>query len=245
MPNLVLHCGARHVPRAEIERAATPPGSATWQPVAHHRLLHQVESKLAAGGLSVVSEAHALWGEGARYFGLLEVRNDEERDDYALVIGLRNSHDKTFPAAIALGNSVFCCDNLSFVGQVTIARRHTRFIERDLPRVVHTAVARLADLRGQQDERIANYKKTPLDDRTVHDLAVRAIDANVLPVTQLPAVLAEWRTPRFEEFAADGHTAWRLFNAFSETWKGSNLAALPKRCEALHGLLDLACGLAV
>jgi hypothetical protein len=49
----------------------------------------------------------------------------------------------------------------------------------------------------------------------------------------------------YPEFAADGHTAWRLFNAFSETWKGSNLAALPKRCEALHGLLDLACGLAV
>jgi hypothetical protein len=245
MPNLVLHCGARHVPRAEIELTATPPGSATWQPVAHHRLLHQVESTLAAGGLSVISQAHALWGEGARYFGLLEVRNDEAQNDYALVIGLRNSHDKTFPAAIALGNSVFCCDNLSFVGEVTIARRHTRFIERDLPRVVNTAVARLADLRRQQDGRIANYKKAPLDDRTVHDLAVRAIDANVLPVTKLPAVLAEWRTPRFEEFAADGHTAWRLFNAFSETWKGSSLAALPKRCEALHGLLDLACGLAV
>jgi hypothetical protein len=28
------------------------------------------------------------------------------------VIGLRNSHDKSFPAAIAMGSSVFCCDNL-------------------------------------------------------------------------------------------------------------------------------------
>jgi len=41
---------------------------------------------------------------------------------------------------------------------VTIARRHTRFIERDLPRVVHTAVGRLGDMRGQQDERIRTYK---------------------------------------------------------------------------------------
>jgi len=245
MPNLVLHCGARHVPRQDVESAATPPGSRTWQPIAHQSLLHQVESTLVASGLSIGDEAHALWPGGGRYFGLLEVRNGEAPDDYALVVGLRNSHDRTFPAAIALGNSVFCCDNLSFAGEVTIARRHTRFIERDLPRVVHTAVARLSDMRGQQDERIAAYKETKLDERTVHDLVVRAIDAGVLPVTQLPSVLAEWRKPRFEEFAADGPTVWRLYNSFSESWKGRNLAALPRRCGALNGLLDLACGLAV
>lgn len=145
MPNLVLHCGARHVMREDVERAATPAGSRTWQPVAHHQLLQQIESTLVAGGLSIVSEAHALWQDGLRYFGLLEVQHGATQEDYALVIGLRNSHDKTFPATIALGNSVFCCDNLSFAGEVTIARRHTRFIERDLPRVVNTAIARLSD----------------------------------------------------------------------------------------------------
>jgi hypothetical protein len=125
------------------------------------------------------------------------------------------------------------------------AGRHTRHIERDLPRVVHTAVGRLADLRGEQDQRITAYKATELEDRAVHDLVVRAIDAAVLPVTQLPNVLAEWRQPRHAEFSEDGKTAWRLLNAFSESWKGRNLAALPRRSQALHGLLDAACGLAV
>ena len=73
--------------------------------------------------------------------------------------------------------------------EVTIARRHTRFIERDLPRIVHTAVGRLADMRGQQDERIRTYKETELTDPAAHDLVIRAVDANVLPVTQVPAVL--------------------------------------------------------
>ena len=244
MLNLVLHCGARHVEREAVERAATPVGSATWVPVPHHRLLEQVESTLVADGMRVVSQAHALWQEGLRYFGLLEVQNGQAHDDYGLVIGLRNSHDKSFPAAIALGSSVFCCDNLAFSAEVTIARRHTRFIERDLPRVVHTAVGRLADMRGQQDQRIRTYQETELDDRTAHDLVIRAIDAQVLPVTQVPAVLEEWRTPKFAEFADNGRTAWRLFNAFSESWKGRNLAALPRRSQALHGLLDAACGLA-
>jgi hypothetical protein len=31
----------------------------------------------------------------------------------------------------------------------------------------------------------------------------------------------------------------------THVWKGRNLAALPRRSQALHGLLDSVCGLAV
>ena len=245
MANLVLHCGARHVQRREVEEAATPRASATWVPIAHYRLLEQVESTLCASGLKVVNQAHALWSDGLRYFGLLEVTNGELHDDYSLVIGLRNSHDKSFPAAIAMGSSVFCCDNLAFSAEVTIARRHTRYIERDLPRVVHTAVARLTDMRGEQDDRISKYKETELSDAAAHDLIIRAVDANALPVTQVPDALKEWRTPSHEEFTVDGKTVWRFHNAVTHVWKGRNLAALPRRSQALQGLLDGVCGPAV
>jgi hypothetical protein len=100
-------------------------------------------------------------------------------------------------------------------------------------------------MRGQQDERIATYKNTELTDAAAHDLVIRAIDASVLPVTQLAAVLDQWRTPAHPEFAADGKTVWRFHNALTHVWKGRNLAALPRRSQALHGLLDGVCGLAV
>ena len=85
----------------------TPFASQSWVPVPHHRLLEHVESTITAGGMRIINEAHALWNDGLRYFGLLEVANTETHADYGLVIGLRNSHDKTFPAAIALGSAVF------------------------------------------------------------------------------------------------------------------------------------------
>ena len=110
---------------------------------------------------------------------------------------------------------------------------------------MHTAVGRLADMRGQQDERIRTYKETELADPAAHDLLIRSVDAGVLPVTQVPAVLEEWRTPSHEQFSADGKTAWRFHNAMTHVWKGRNLAALPRRSQALHGLLDSVCGLAV
>jgi len=37
---------------------------------------------------------------------------------------------------------------------------------------------------------------------------------------------------------------WSLFNAFTESLKDGSLAELPKRTEALHGLLDSHVGLA-
>src|SRR5688500_9806548 len=114
MANLVLHCGARHVERHVVEEAPTPAASPTRVPIAHHRLLEHAEDALTASGMTVANEAHALWTDGLRYFGLLEVTNGRPPKDYGLVIGLRNSHDKSFPAAIAMGSSVFCCDNLAF-----------------------------------------------------------------------------------------------------------------------------------
>ena len=245
MLNLCLHSGAHEVPRERLAETPTPAGTRTWSPIPHSRLLDLVETTLGGHGLRVVNQSHALWGDGNRYFGLLEVQNGSAHDDYGLVVGLRNSHDKSFPAGLALGSGVFVCDNLSFGAEVTLARKHTRFIERDLPQVVHRAVARLTDMRGKQDRRIESYKETELDDRTAHDLIVRSLDSRVVPVTQVPAVLREWREPSHAEFAEGGKTAWRLFNAFTESLKGRNLAELPRRTQGLHGLLDAACGLAV
>ena len=70
----------------------------------------------------------------------------------------------------------------------------------------------------------------------------RLLPALVLVVIcYIPAVLHEWREPRHREFQE--RDVWSLFNSFTEALKDGNLAELPKRTEALHGLLDVAVGL--
>lgn len=82
-------------------------------PISHHRLLQQAESTLSGNGMFVVDDAHALTGEGNRYFALLEVRNGSTHSDYSLVVGLRNSHDMSFSAPLAIGHGTFvsCCSH--------------------------------------------------------------------------------------------------------------------------------------
>ena len=241
MSNLLMHCGGKHSSRDELSSISTPRKTKSWVPISHHRLVNLTEKTIEDNGFKIKNQAHGLWGNGDRYFGLFELTNGKKIDDYTLILGLRNSHDKTFPASLALGNQVLVCDNLSFFGEVVLSRRHTRFIERDLPSVVTQAVGCLSEMRVQQDERISIYKSCEITDAIAHDLMIKSVDSGVIPVTKLPAVIKEWRNPKHQEFKEINSSIWRLFNAFTESFKNRPLNTLPKRSQVLHGLLEKHC----
>lgn len=240
--NLCLHCGAATATRTEVESTSTPASTRTWQPIPHIEIVERVEAALRSNHLTVGKVAHSLSHGGSRYFGLLEVRDrNTPANDYAWVLGIRNSHDKTFPAGLVAGASVFVCDNLSFSGEVRVTRKHTRHIRRDLTALVQCAVGKLMGTWHHQAARISAYKRHRIGDAAVHDLLVRSVDVGVVPNRLVPDVLFEWRHPRHDDFAP--RTAWSLFNGYTEVLKG-NLAELPRRTERLHGLLDTEVGLA-
>jgi hypothetical protein len=72
-------------------------------------LIETVEDALRSTGLKIGNQVHSLSQEGARYFGLTEVHSPNDASDYAMVLGLRNSHDKTFPVGLVCGAAVFVC----------------------------------------------------------------------------------------------------------------------------------------
>lgn len=245
MPILHLdsHAGSHRVSRAVLGEVRTPDVTESWHPIPHAALVESVASALTRARLRVVGEAHGLACEGDRYFGLLQLDDGPDPKDYAPVIGLRNSHDKSFPAGLAVGSGVFVCDNLAFFGEVVFARKHTTGIDAALPGLIDAAVAHLAKVRRAQDAHIAAYKDTRLTDAQAHDLVIRSVDERVVPVTRIPSVLREWRTPRHDEFAQTKN-AWRLFNAYTEVLKGGSIFRRPRQTQALHAMLDEACGLA-
>lgn len=239
--NLCLHCGGHEATWDQVREAEMPEATDTYCPIAHHTFVETVVATLGGSGLRVVEQAHALWQDGKRYFGSYQLANGTDHDDYALVVGLRNSHDKSFPAGIACGSGVFVCDNLSFSGEVRIARRHTSRIMEDLPRLINTAVGRLGSLKVNQEKRIETYKASDITDLQAHDLLVRSVDAKALAITHVPAVLQEWREPSHEAFKP--RNAWSLFSAFTEDYKGLGADMNSRRSIALHGLFDQLCGL--
>jgi len=236
------HEAARALDRRTLISSRRP----RFHPIPHARLIEDVTKATKAAGLRVVDQAHALTKDGARYFGLLQVANGNNPDDFGIIYGLRNAHDYAFKASVALGERVFVCDNLSFSAEVVLGRMHTLNILRDLPGIVAQAVSRLGDARDAQVSRFDAYKAKSLDEVEINDLIIRSLDARAFPVTKIPSILREVREPSHEGFLRDGATtAWTLFNSVTESLKGTNLHDLPRRTRALQGVLDASCGVLV
>ena len=241
-PGMLLHCRAEQVDRRTVYDIATPTGTDTWYPLPHAGLIHEVESQLTSAGFHVSGESHALSHEGARYFGLFEVNTPGNGErDYTWTVGIRNSHDKTYPAGLVAGTKVLVCDNLSFCGEVRISRKHTRFAARDLRHLTARAVGQLGDRFHHLDERIAAYRSRRVTNPQAHDLVIKAVDCRAITTSQVPDVLHEWREPEHDDFRP--RNAWSLFNACTEVFKGINPHTVVNRSQALHGLFDGLVGL--
>lgn len=250
---LVLHCGANKATREQVVETATPEPCDYHFPIPHSLLLEEVEKGLAADGFEITSATHALTKGGARYFGMIEVRkavanvggldDPSVKPDYGLVVGIRNTHDKSRSAALTMGSHVFICDNLAFSGEVIFGRKHTRNVTRDIPLLMPRAFAALSHELVCLEKRVEAYKGAEIGNAVANDWIVRAtVDEQVFPASKIPDVVGQWREPAYEEFRP--RTVWSLFNAFTQVAKGrGSLEGLAHRTRGLHGFFDRALGL--
>lgn len=236
MTGLIVHAGGQVVGRHEIDDVATPEATNTWQPVAHGDVVRMVESALCASDLPITDSQFALARDGMRMFGTITLAGGT---DYATVIGVRNSHDRSFPVSFCLGARVFVCDNLSFSAEVVVKTKHTRLVLDRLPRLVNEGIARLISQRGHQEKRIEAYKQVEVRGLPhLHDLVLRTYRAGAMPASAITDVLREYDEPRHPEFREQ--TVWSYFNCVTEVLK--EYSDLPRRTQRLHGVVDQECG---
>ena len=208
----------------------------SYQPIAHHEVVNRTKRFLDENGFTIQDEVHSLARANQHYFGLFAVDHpNREASDRGCVVGIRNSHDKTFPAGLCAGDAPFVCDNLIFTNTIKLARRHTRNILNDLDATINRAIGKLFNFWHGQDERINAYKQVELSNSPVNDIVIRACKAGALPKSKIIDVVDQWESSDHSEFWDRNVNS--LYNAFTEIYKG-NLVALPNRSDALHSVLD-------
>jgi len=229
---------ATQTPEVEYRKARNKDGSlsVSYQPISHELLINKTRTHLEDAGFEVQGECHNLARDGKRYFGLYEVTHpNRESTERGTIIGLRNAHDKCFPAGLCAGDAPFICDNLIFTNTIKLARRHTKNILAELDLVIARTLGKLFDFWHGQDSRIDAYKTYDLTDAQVHDLVIRAYKAGAISKTKIVDVVDQWEKSDHPEFWDRNMNS--LYNGFTEVYKG-NLTALPNRSEALHSVLD-------
>lgn len=227
----------------EVTAVQTPQKTDTWTPISHGFLIEQTKQKLDENGFDIVDENHNLARFGQRYFGLMQVqdRSAPENPDRATIVGLRNGHDKSFPAGIMAGDAPFVCSNLIFNNEIVIARRHTKNIDNvnvagNIFQKVANAIGQLRESWVSQEKRVEAYKEYDLSSTSeANDLIIRAFQNGSCSKTQIADIVGQWNTPNHDEFK--DRNLYSLYNSFSEVWKG-NLGLLPNRSTQLHALFD-------
>lgn len=230
-----LHSGGELVTLADLEIMSTPEPTSTHYPLAHMELVRMVKYALGYYGHDVIEEHHAIDKAGDRYFGVLSLRS--EYGDYSDMLGLRNSHDRTFPIGIAFGSSVHVCSNLAFSADHVIRRKHTLNSKRDLPGLVAEIIEPLRKQRIAQAQSFDLYKHTALTDDQLHDGIMRMYRNEIINVTGIAHVLDAYEQPPHDWGCP---SAWRLFNAATFALRGK-VAENPANTAKLHKIIDGLC----
>jgi hypothetical protein len=213
---LMLHADATDIVYPALRELETPPATQSHVPIPHFRVVDLVKTAVGMYGHEVTAEHHGVTGDGARYFGLLSLRSSYT--GYEDTVGLRNSHDKSFPVGIGFGSRVFVRDNLAFVAETTIKRRHTANLKRDLPGIIGEMIEPLALHREKQQRTIDCYRQTMLTDERADHAIMQMYRDGIINVQRIAEVAKEWDEPSFEEF--NERNAWRLFNAATYALNG-------------------------
>ena len=233
--SLILHRGASAVTYDDLRAVAMPDATETHIPVAHHEIVELVRYTLGFFGHEIVEEQHAILPDGMRYFGVMMLRS--AYGGYTDVLGLRNSHDKTFPIGIAFGSRTFVCDNLAFIGDHVIRRKHTSKAKRELPGLITEIVQPLQAQRIAQNQKLLTYQETKLDDSAADHAIMTMYREDVIGVKRIGDVLEQWERPAHDW---GDKTAWRLFNAATFALSGK-VAEKPDLTRQLHTIIDGAC----
>jgi len=232
---LLLHCGGKNASLNDLNCVPLPKETDTYKPVSHYDLALNL-GEVAGGllnGYALSDSRFGLARDGKQMFGIHTYQNGS--DEMGLSIGFRNSYDKSMSVGLAIGASVFVCDNLALHGEVLKIRKHTTNVMADLEMMIITGVLRARTNYGSVVQDAERMKEVDLVDDGAYRALGHLFGHKVLSPRQMPVALEEWRSPSHPEFEA--RTLWSLYNAVTEALKSSPPQSILERHIQLHAHL--------
>lgn len=234
---LMLKEGVRVANRDVLKSIRTPDGEGRWKPVPHFELANACVERAKSCGLVVQKEEWGVVGkERSRLYGVLKFAPDHKLDmpsGMAPCMGVRSSFDKKVAIGIAIGATVFCCENGALSGDYTIRKLHTTGF--NLTDEIETAFQKFNEQAGTLTAMVRGLQALNLTDKSANHLIVNAFRHDVMPGSFMMDVIKEYHEPRHPEFKP--RNAWSLYNAFTEVVKARSPGDQMKTLRGLNKFL--------
>lgn len=237
--NIILHCGAKHVSYDDLVAVPVPAETKTFHPIPHHSLVDMVHEVMDEHGpkhlIADKDWQYGLTHDGNRMFAVMRWR-DPDVSDIGFAIGVRNSHDKSFSCAMALGGQVFVCDNMAFAGNILMLTRHEH---EPLTAVRRSLIGALIGEGTKAFDKITMARATLSDIQCPTQRAYRvigqALGEQILSATIAAECYRQWNEPEYPDFRAPN--LWSLYNAGTYALKKAPIKDQMQRLSDWHKLM--------
>ena len=219
MEELILHRGGQLVSKQELDLIQMPQETDSYIPVSHYHLADKLitVSQDLLTDFTLVGENYAIARQGQQLFALLNFKRDHS--EIGLSIAFRNSYDRPMSVGLAIGASVFICDNLALHGEIAVMKKHTKGVWDALEDLAITSLYRSAHNFEKVVADSERLKGIPIDDHGAFQLMGLLYGNDIVSPRQLPVIREEWLRPSHHEFAA--RNKWNFFNCVTEALKST------------------------
>ena len=214
---LMAHKGAQYVSREVLPFLQLPEETDTFQPIAHHLLINEIEESLAYRHIKIERSEFAVSPDGMKLFGLLEV--SAGMDGIRFAIGLRNSNDKSMRLGMVAGYRVFVCDNMALSGDFKpMLAKHTKNF--DLTESISIGIDRVQRFFKPMKHNILTMKNINLRDNEAIEFIYNSFMDYKFPISLIKEVHKQYFEPEIEDFKTSN--VWSLSNAYTSAFKKLN-----------------------
>ena len=205
--------------------ASIPARTDSYSPIGHSFFLDTVSREINADpGLEVTGQRVYSNLNGNKLVGYTSVKHRglESDPDFGLemLLGYKNSYDKTMAAALAAGVNVMVCGNGCVAGDMlSFTRKHTGTIQEELTEKVKEAVISMKEGFSRLVLEIDIMKDYQLTAKQKAELmGVMYFEENMVSPNQLSVIKNEMTES--EHFKGD--SLWDLYNNVTESLKSSH-----------------------
>lgn len=237
MEEMIVHRGGEIITRAQLDLIKVPEATESYIPVSHYHLADKLVtiSTDILRDYVLVGENYAVARQGNQMFAALKFQKDDS--DMALSIAFRNSYDRSMSLGIAIGATIFVCDNLALQGDIVIMRKHTKNVWNELEDLT---IATLYKSQKTFDQIVADsglLKKQMVQNDEAFMFMGMLLGYNIISVRQFTVLKEEWLHPKHSEF--EERNMWTFFNATTESLKSCPpVTIMEKHAQAYNFLVQ-------
>jgi len=235
MKDMLIHCGGEGVDREALDLIPLPEATDSYVPVSHYDLTGRVKVFCEAilKDYALIGESYAIARNGNQMFALLKFRTEDE--ETGLSVAFRNSYDRSMSIGLAVGATVFICDNLALQGDLVVMKKHTKNVWNDLEGKIITTLYKSIERYSQILVDRDTLKSRRISDDQGFQFLGLAYGHGILSPRQMPVAKEKWTNPDYEEFQDRNY--WSLYNACTEALKSSPPMAVMENHVKLHNAI--------